>query len=488
MARDILDAAPFLSPNAPRENVVDYSGRIDARSDRELETFTQQLPFKVKVVVLPSDFSTGSMSSFDSFCRTLAQKWQVSGERFLLVVDLKGRHVRGLSGNTLQAEGIDSSFISQLISSEFIPNMKRGDLKDAIESTLSGVQSKLSESKELVSGSKSGEKVGESAVSSSTRVSQDLSSPPPGATDLASAGYFGLFALFILLVGSTVLILWIQKAKRNSRISNQSQNLFKELKLRLATLYERADGIGQAAEYLKPAENAALAKDVAEFFNRVGALSATQNSLESMKKKGKLSEAYDQLRKIEKMVDVLEPESDKLLSAVNVATGGNAQISESPEAVALKFERQAELAVQNDKQKEARAQEIAEERRRAQDDRFRRPSWSYDQTYYQPVIYSDPWQGLSNWMVMLNQMQLEDRMDRMNEEMHHSQRDNSNYSNRTDTSSSYAGDGGGSWGGGDDSGWGGGGDSGGGSWDSGGDSGGWDGDGDSGGGDGGGSW
>ncbi len=479
MARDILDQAPFLTPSAPRESVVDYSGRIDSGSDRQLETFAKTLNFKAKVVVLPSDFSPGSMSAFDSFCRDLAQQWHVSGDRFLLVVDLKGHHVRGLSGKSLQSDGIDSSFISVLIRDEFVPLMKKGDLSDAIQNTLAGVQSKLSESRSAVVDSSKGKDEITNTVSS-TREAQDLSASSSGPS-LVNLGFAAFFVLIALLVAFTMMIIW----QRKSRIAGQSQKMFEKLKIRLASLYERADGIGQAAEYLNPNENGELAKEVADFFNRVGALSATQNKLEAMKKKGNLSESYDQLRKIEKMVDVLEPESDKLLSAVSVATGGHAQIAESPEAVALKFERQAELAVQKDKDEEAREEELAQIQRRREEDRFRRPAWSYEPTYYGPVVYSDPWASLSNWMVMLNQIQLEDRMDRMNYQMH--QRDNNYDSNYGGRSSNY-GDGGGSWGRDSGSSWDSSNDSGS-SWgDSGGDSGGWDGGGDSGGGDGGGSW
>lgn len=480
MARDILDAAPFLSPTAPSENVVDYSGRL-GKQDQALETFVHSLSFESKVVILPSDFSPGSMSAFDSFCRSLAQKWHVSGERFILVVDLKGRHVRGLSGNTLQNEGVDSSFISLLVKDQFIPYMKRDQLSEAIRHTLAGVQAKITESKANFAQTQI-----DANPISSTRVPQDLSTEPSGI-NLVNAGYLGFFVLIAMLIAFTVLTIWLQKSKRNKRISNQSQKLFDAVKLRLATLYERADLIGQAAEFLKPTDNADLAKDVAEFFNRVGALSATQNKLEAMKRKGNLSESYEQLRKMEKMLDLLEPESDKLLASVNLATGGSARISESPEAVALKFERDAELAVQKDKDREE-MQQNAEIRRRNEEERFRRPSWSYEPTYYQPIVHSDPWASLSNWMVMLNQMQLEDRMDRMNDQISQMERGRSEYGRGASNSST--GDGGGSWGGNNsnDSAWA---DSGGdsGSWDSGGDSSGsWDGGGDAGGGDGGGSW
>ncbi|MBX9570948.1 MAG: TPM domain-containing protein [Candidatus Obscuribacterales bacterium] len=477
MARDILDTAPFLSPTAPREHVVDYSGRIDQKSDRELESYIQSLNFKAKVVILPSDFSTGSMSSFDSFCRALAQKWHVNGERFILVVDLKGKHVRGLSGNSLQGQGVDSSFISLLIKDQFVPHMKRGELSEAIQNTLAGVQAKVAESKSASSTS-SLETTNQRDHVSSMKV------PPDHASDKNSSASTIQINIVLILVLGIIVVIWVLKSQK-TRQSNQSQKLFDELKLRLATLYERADAIGQASEFLNPSESADLAKDVANFFNRVGALSATQSKLETMKKKGSLSESYDQLRKIQKMVDVLEPESDKLLSAVNAATGGTAKISESPEAVALRFEREAELAVQKDKDKETeeKNREYAEIRRHSKEERFRRPTWSYEPTYYQPVVYTDPWQSLSNWMVMWNQMELENRMDRMNYEMDQMQRNSDHLSYNT-SNNSY-GDGGGSWGN----------DSGGSSWgDSGGDSGWGDsgggdsGGGDFGGGDGGGSW
>lgn len=481
MARDILDQAPFLSPGAPRESIVDYSGSLGSSADRHLETFAQNLNFKAKVVVLPSDFSPGSMSAFDSFCRDLAQKWHVSGDRFLLVVDLKGHHVRGLSGKSLQSDGIDSSFISVLIRDEFVPRMKQGDLSDAIQNTLAGVQNKLTESKATLADSSLARDAVANPVSS-TRVPQDLSATSSGPS-LVNLGFAGLFVLIALLVAFTMLTLWLQKSQRAKRIAGQSQKMFEQLKVRLASLYEKTDVIGQAAEYLNPNENGELAKEVADFFNRVGALSATQDKLESMKKKGNLSESYDQLRKIEKMVGILEPESDKLLSSVNVATGGKALIAESPEAVAMKFEQQAELAVQKDKDAQTREEELAKIQRRREEERFRRPAWSYEPTYYGPVVYSDPWANLSNWMLMLNQMQLEDRVDRMDYDMHH--RDNNYDSNYPSRSSNY-GDGGGSWGSDAGSSWG---SDSGSSWaDSGGDSGGWDSGGDSGGGDGGGSW
>lgn len=192
MPKDLLDIAPFLSPEAPRENLVDYSASISKNDHRAIEQLSSQLNYKAKIVVLPTDFSVGGSSEFDHFARALAEKWHVAGNRFLLVVDLKGHHVRGLSGEELQAAGVDSSYISILIKDQFIPLMKKGDLSGAIQKTLSGVSEKVQEASSTASSAND--------RSSATQLSSGTASPVMPVDNPTHTTQISLSSLFIFFL------------------------------------------------------------------------------------------------------------------------------------------------------------------------------------------------------------------------------------------------------------------------------------------------
>lgn len=441
MTRGILDDASFLSVTPPAKDVTDYSGQLSSNDLAKLEALCHSLSFKTKVVVLPSDYSpgTGSSADFLSFCHALAHQWNVSGSRFLMVVDLKGHHVRGVSGPQLQQNsGITSDYISVLLKDQFVPYMKRGDITEAIQSSLSAIDAKVH---------RTVENTGDNVATSRPAIRTHRANDSGSVTEIPIST---LATVVVLLVVAVIVIKGVLSSRAKKRRAGDAVLIFDQLKTRLSSLYERSDAIGQASEYLDPDVHADLAKNVAAFFNRVGALSGTQTQLDRVQKKGHLTESYDSLLKMKKMVEMLEPEAHTLLSQVSAATGGSAQIEESADMVAQRFEKEAENAVQLDKDKErelVHAQENSELKRRREEERFRRPAWAYEPTYYEPVVYvnSDPFAGLSNMFVMMNQMSLENslknQMNEMNYEMHHQNHDTS-----SSWSSGSGGDGGADWG------------------------------------------
>jgi hypothetical protein len=181
------------------------------------------------------------------------------------------------------------------------------------------------------------------------------------------------------------------------------------------------------------------------------------------------------------MVEMLDDDASQLEQKVNAATGkiGN---DESPEAVAKKFEREAELAVAKEDEAEQRRIQLKNQEREMEE-RFRRPTWAYQPSYYQPATVSDPWSGIRDMFLIMNQMETNQRLNEIADYQRYEHlRDRDNYDqpmntlghsssgwNGTASQGWSGGDGGADWGGNSssdggssDSGWGGSGDAGGG--------------------------
>jgi uncharacterized membrane protein YgcG len=469
MADDLLTQAPFLSIEAPKEALIDYSQTLSDSARQHIEQQAHGSNFVAKVVILPKDFSPGSTSSFDEFCRALASQWHVNGNRFLLVIDLKNHHVRALSGQKLEKQGLSSDYLStSVLKDQFIPKMKAGDLEGAIHAALVAVNKKLAQ-----------EKIVQTHPYQSTVPGVQVPSAPSSSFPRKANPTDGLIipAILVLIVAVIIAIIFAKK-KTEER---QSKNIYLELKKELDALYQKADSIGQASEYLNPDTNAELAKDVATFFNRLAAISSAQRELDRLERSGNLGSALVNVRKVEKMVEMLDDDASQLEQKVNAATGkiGN---DESPEAVAKKFEREAELAVAKEDEAEQRRIQLKNQEREMEE-RFRRPTWAYQPSYYQPATVSDPWSGIRDMFLIMNQMETNQRLNEIADYQRYEHlRDRDNYDqpmntlghsssgwNGTASQGWSGGDGGADWGGNSssdggssDSGWGGSGDAGGG--------------------------
>src|SRR4051812_46232267 len=123
MSDNLIQQALFLSTNPPTHVINDYSGTLSSGQISSLESQITGLHYKAKIVVLPKDYTPGT-ASIDEFSRQMAEKLHLSGNKLLLVVDLKGHHVRAEYGDKLQQMGVNKPFIDQLAKSEFVPYMK----------------------------------------------------------------------------------------------------------------------------------------------------------------------------------------------------------------------------------------------------------------------------------------------------------------------------------------------------------------------------
>lgn len=411
MADDLLTQAPFLPLEAPKESLIDYSQTLSNQARQNIEQQCHNLPFHAKVVVLPRDFSPGSMKSFDEFCRALAEQWHVTGNRFLLVVDTRGHHVRALCGQELEAQGISSDFLSSsVLKLNFIPKMKKGDLEAAISSSVNAVAARTSEQKTAQSEGQG--RIIQRHPYAST-VPQSGTSTIYGEHSKPSDGS-GFLVFLVVLIGVVLAVIFAKKKLEEK----QSQEIYLELKKRLDSLYQKADSIGQASEYLEPARNAELAKEVAIFFNRLGAISSAQTELDRLERSKGLGSALVNVRKLNKMVEMLEGDAAQLEKNVNEATGKIGTSDEAPELLAKKFEREAELAVAAEDQAEQQRLQI-QNQQREMDERFRRPSWAFQPSYYQPVVVNDPWSGIRDMFMIMNQMETNRRLSEIADYQRH---------------------------------------------------------------------
>lgn len=447
---DFRDAT-FIPLQPPHEAVLDYSNTLSqsAMSSLQSQATAMQSTIKAKVVVLPEYFHVDNMSQFSY---DLGMQWKVSGTRLLTVVDLKDHRVRILSGDDLASAGLNHDYIENtVIPQGFVPYIKKGDLQGAISHSWTIAQNGLTRQS--------------SGLTTATRQPRDFNepqTPPPSLLHLAMP---------FVIIGAVLVGLWMLSLKQQKERNKQ---LVEQFRQRVGPLYELADQIGGASEYLTPQKHGDLAQRVATFFNRLTTFEHAQKEAEQLAAKGagggQMRDAYLNLIR---MIDLLMPEASQLKEDVGAVTGA---------VETFKADATPSLTQQAD-------EVAARERGRATEDgggyiqipdkvyqsqNWRRPSWSYEPAYYQPV--DNGMGGLASMMLVLNQMQM------MNMASHMSY---GNYGNSGGGGWFGGTGGGGNWDSGSSGGggWDGGGgadfDSGGGSWDSGGDSGG----GDSGGGD-----
>jgi uncharacterized membrane protein YgcG len=377
------------------------------------------------------------------------------------VIDLKAHKVRALASERLDAEGLTGSYSSGvLIPQYFLPYMKQNDLFDAIDSTLGAVNAFHVARQNSRQGTVAGTQV------PADKYPYSPNAHPPSLFD--GSFLLGFFALLIAAFAALFAGSYFSRSKVNKRLKA-------EFEKRVGPLYERADQIGQASEYLATDKNPELATRVATFFNRLTMLEEARKEVDTLEKKKQIYKVGDAYNKSLRLVQLLEPEAENLRKELNSVTGGVENvpsIDPTPEQILGEDPGQRIKIPQHLQQGEQVGQY-----------QFRRPAWSMQPQYYQPPVFGDAG-GLMGMMLLLNQMEMSNRLNQMTLM---NQGGGGSWWPSNQTNDNYISDGGGSWGdssssSSDDGGWfgdSGGGDSfsdGGGSW------------GDSGGSDGGGDW
>lgn len=443
---DALAQATFLPAKPPKAGILDFSDTLSTGQVGALEAYTHAPGFAAKVVVLPKNFSPADINEFGA---ALANQWRVSGDRMLMVVDVKSHKVRAYVGHDLEKSGLTRDVMNtDVIRDNFIPHMKTGDLSGAIQSSLTTAQQHATARTDVAAPSTRRQQEYQSAP---TYAPGYTHAPPPGI----GIGGFAMWSLIILVVGGAgyYFISRASRKKDNARLSEEFKN-------RIGPLYERADQIGSSSEYLKTADHPDLAKRIAEFFNKLTTLEKAVSEVESLEKRNKVWEVRDGYLKIVRWVSILQPEADKLKEEVFALTGGVQTVPE----ISQRGEIEPPAS-----QGERNTVTIPERFRDQM--QYRRPEWSYQPAYYQPV---DNGSSLMMMSMMLNQWEMNRQLSDMNHNINHGggywyqgggdwdQRRNSDNNSSSDFGSSWGDSGGG--GGFDSSGgdWGGGGDSGGG--------------------------
>lgn len=443
-----LSDANFLPARAPANSILDFSGSLSTAQTGQLEGVSHALAYQAKVVLLPQNFSP---NNFDQFARDLAQQWQVHGNRLLIVIDLKGKHMRAVPGKTLQAKGIDQSFLNQQVfPNNFKPYVKEGDVAGAIQSTLLAVNTQVQ--------SRVGQTVPSQRVPAGTYSGGTRMTP----ADSADNGW-GVFAMLAMVPIVLAIISVVALRKR----SDSNKQMRKELEEKSSSLYQIADQLGQSSEYLPRDKNPELAQKIAEFFSKLNAVEQAKRELEMMERQGKTGQVRDGLLKIHKVVDLLKAEGRELTPQVNALTGG-VQSSFSPvqeDAGSIIKLSETDKQRQLDEDQKVRIAARQNQAQAVANQRYYTPTWMAEPMYAPMMV--NPFGGVGGLMTMamlLNQMNMNSRLSDI--AAHQYYQDNYNHNNWDNSSQndggSWGGDDGGSWGGDGGGDWGGGGDFGGG--------------------------
>lgn len=125
----------------PVQGIADLSNTLMEPQITAIQNQIAGLKYNPKVLILPKDESPGDLGAFS---HNLQTTWGITGDRLLLVVDLKSHKVRAITGNTLTDNGVSSDFLSrEMINHYFVPYLKRNDLSGGISSALDCVNSKF---------------------------------------------------------------------------------------------------------------------------------------------------------------------------------------------------------------------------------------------------------------------------------------------------------------------------------------------------------
>lgn len=419
-----------IPDRAPSGIVIDPGKQLTASDRADIDGMADKLALRPKVVVLPQSFK-GDKQDMLQVGRQIAIDWRVSQDKLLVVIDPAGRHVRLYAGNGLRARGLDANVIDrQLLPDSFYPSMREGDLHMGIKNLLSATSDYVaSRQYQKIVGSQS-----------STYTSGVQSSASHGGSTL---GFFAVLSVVALVI---VAILIGNNKKQKKMLEQNSASLASDLD----ALYQKADQLGQASEYMDAAANKELAARLSGFFVKVSTLIKAQDEVNTLKHNKKIDEANRGVSSCIKLARELNQEADQLLPQVNAITGGVESYASMPAKKELEQKKEKDLDPDTQ-------------------DKFYRPSWSRQPEYQPPMIVNSPGGGLFDVLYLVNQMEMSHQLSMINQRMDQVSgggffESGGDWGSSNDSSSGGFFESGGDWGdsGGGD--FGGGGDSGGGDW------------------------
>lgn len=367
---DFRDAT-FIPSQPPHKAILDFSNTLtDAQiSQLNSQAAGMQSVIKAKVVILPNDFH---VDNFKQFAYDLGMQWHVSGQRLLVIVDMKDHKVQMLAGDQLAQAGLTSNVISQqIVPQQFVPHMKQHDLAGAISTSLDVANN--------VATQQQAQQPVQTVPSTS---SPSVSYPPPQQHGMSSS--VGLLIGIAVVIAACVGLYGLSVRQRKE----DNKKLAKQFEERVSPLYEKADQIGSASEFLANEGQSDLKQRVATFFNRMTAFEKAVTEVKQFEKQGKIWDVRDGYLKLLKMLGLMLPEVEKLRTDLNAVTGGvetfkpdeTPLVADTADGGTIKIPERVEQTVN-----------------------YRRPQWTYDQAYYQPV--DSGMSGLAMMLMMMNQME-----------------------------------------------------------------------------------
>lgn len=412
----------FIPDQPPASSILDFSGTLSQGSISSLQSQAGHLYYKTKVVILPQDFSPPDLQQFSL---ALAKKWHVSGDRFLLAVDLKGHKVRGISGESLKQQGVDSSYITnELFPQHFLPYIRHGDVYGAISSTLTAVNNTVVTSRTTAAAAQSAG----SSVSRTGTAYAPNSAPAGGADGEGFVGLIIISAIILAFFGLSFRFRQSQNKKLHATIEQES-----------SSLYEKADQLGQASEYMNPSTNKELAQRVAAFFAKLTTLEKARAEIEHLEKRNKPWKAGKGLEQCLRLTRSLVAEMDPLLEQVNRVTGSVETFPAAPREDAKRL---------LDGEESAPVLTVRETP-------YRQPVWVNDPVYAPAMPSLSSAMPLLGMVMLFNQMETNHRLNEMQHQLDHSGAhgggsdggSNGGFMHHHQSDDSSWGSGGGDWGG-----------------------------------------
>lgn len=397
----------------PSETVLDLAGIMSTEVRQGIDKQAKDLHYHARVIVLPRDYRDND--EMGALGKQIATKWGVTGnpptDRLLVLIDYTNHHVRIIHGDKLDAAGINSAYIrGYVIPQVFIPRAKQSDFAGAISDSLTAVENRYQTSRNASTvGNGAGQTGGVGSAEqsladlkhSSTQNSMHPVVTHGGASPLAGPA---LIVVIIIFVSCAITLFWTYK---NNHIKKQKV-LVNTLESKLNELYITADQLGQASEYVKPEDNKEIAYRIGQYFQKLSTLEKAKDEVDKLINNGKGAASIDGLIKCLQMSDVLLEESKHLNTQVNAITGG---IDTQAEGRALVEQREAEARGQILKIPEQNSADKLPSRLFGSS-RYYQPTWSTMDEYAHPIVVQSGG-GLTNLMIMLNQMETNRRLDEM---------------------------------------------------------------------------
>ncbi len=393
---DFQDAT-FIPPTPPKRAILDYSATLDGAAVSTLEAQALALNgLKAKIVVLPENFEVDNLKEF---ARQLAATWEVAGNRMLLVVDLKSHKVQMVAGKQLADSGLTSDVINQqIIAQHFVPYMRNDDLAGAISHTLvaaNAVVSSGANTAPMVPGQPA--RTGATSAGSfqipqneqtKTSSEQPAALPSPSQENFFSS----VSGIFITLgvVAAIGAVLYFASEVKQKKENGKLADVFNKA---VGPLYEKADQIGAASEYLSTQDQRDLAQRIATFFNRLTTFEQAVREVQGLVSANHIWKVRDGYLKLIQMIGLLAPEAETLKNDLNAATGGIETFKSADNEPNLTEQVQQAQLPQSQYIRMPGTVTSAN---------FRRPSWSYSPSFYNVIGAGT---GLASMLILMDQMQ-----------------------------------------------------------------------------------